>query len=131
MVANKSFRDLTAPDLVKEWKRLVNQNIMMGRDSHMLKLRLAYMTPVQLLLGIQQYRGNKTITIPQFLQDEEIWYEPDEIAAEIELATFISNSFPTAYWIWHDCMDAETPDAFQAGFAARQELREWADRILG
>lgn len=128
--ATKSARNLNAPDLVKEWKKTVNQNVMMGRDAKMFKEYLEWMTPVQILYGILQYSNTPTISIPQFLRQYEDWYIEDNIEAEIELAVSISHSYPPAYWIWHDCKDEQDYNNFQAASVARDELKEWADRIL-
>lgn len=126
----KSLKNLTAPDLVKQWKTLINQNVMMGRDSHLIKVKLEYMTPAQILLGMYQYKGQRTVTIPQFLAEEEDWYIQDETEASIELAVCVSHTYPPAYWTWHDCRYEQNYYAFQAASQALRELREWSDRIL-
>lgn len=128
--STKSFRNMNAPDLVKEWKKTVNQNVMMGRDAKMFKEHLEWMTPVQIMYGIKQYANNSTISIPQFLRQYEDWYIEDGIEAEIELAVLVSHSSPPAYWIWHDCKGEQDYNSFQAAESAREELRDWSDRVL-
>lgn len=130
-----SYRNLNSPELVKEWRKLVNSNVMMGRDSHLIKERLTYLTPVQILLGMYQYVGNKTITIPRFLKSEEAWLIDDEIEAEIELAVCITHTEPPAYWIWLDTRDEVASnntsyDVFVQGLSAKKELQEWANSVL-
>lgn len=132
----KPYKDYTAPDLVKEWRRLVNDNVNMGRDSHMIKEHLRDVTPIQMLLGIYQYVENKTISIPQFLRNQEDWLVEDEGEAAIELAVCISHNTPPAYWIWQDGKDEmmsrnTTYGIFGQTLAARKELLEWSERILG
>ena len=131
MPVTKSPREYTAPDLVKEWRKRVNQNIAMGRDAHLIKMKLEYLTPVQVLLGIYCYVGEETVSIPQFLQQEEDWIEEDTEAAEIELAAAITKSTPPAYRIWRDLRYEEpTTSNLRAYREAMSELREWVERIL-
>lgn len=124
------YRNLTAPELVKQWKRLINDNVQIGRDSSLIKQALQYLTPVQILLGIYQQQGNRTISIPQFLRNKEEWVEDDEGTAEIELAILITSKVPSFYYIWQDTRFDETPQLFAQGLEARLQLREWASRIL-
>lgn len=131
MPVTKSPREYTAPDLVKEWKKRVNQNIVMGRDAHLIKVKLEYLTPAQILLGIYCYVGEDTVSIPQFLQQEEDWIEEDQEAAEIELAAAITKTTPPAYRIWRDLRYEEpTPSNLRAYKEAKQNLYEWVERIL-
>lgn len=128
----KSLKELNSPDLVKQWKKLVNDNISIGRDAHMIKLRLEYMSPIQILYGMYQYIGQRTISIPQFLSQEEDWFVPDEMEAQIELAVAISHTKPPAYWIWHDLKE-EPPSytVFNQSKQAFSELRDWSERVIG
>lgn len=121
---------MTAPELVKQWKKLVNDHVNMGRDSHMIKEKLEFITPVQMLLGFYFYKANKTVTIPQFLKNYETWLYMDESWAEIELACHITDTYPPAYYICLDLVDEETSEAYLAYTEARLLLKEWAERIL-
>jgi hypothetical protein len=103
---------------------------MMGRDSHLIKEFLQGCNSVQLLLGIYRYEANPTITIPQFLRHSDEWLEVDEAWAEVELATYLTKTIPPQYLIYQELKDEETVNAFGHAFAARQFLKEWADRIL-
>lgn len=126
------MRELNSPDLVKQWRKLVNENVMMGRDAHMIKQRLQYMTPVQVLLGMYQYIGQTTVTIPQFLEQEEEWWVMDEMEAQIELAVCISHTKPPAYWIWQDLKnEPQYYGIYKQAKEAFEELRAWSERILG
>lgn len=131
-MTTQGLKDLKAPDLVKHWRKLVNDNVSMGRDAHMIKLRLEYLSSVQLLAGMYQYVGKKTITIPQFLSQEEEWLVEDEMEAQIELAVYISHTKPPAYWIWQDLKN-EPGDyrIYNQAKEAFDELRDWSERILG
>lgn len=126
-----NYRQANAPDMVKYWKKTVNDHVMMGRDSHLLKEALMRYTSAQILLGMHQYNGASTITIPQFLLRHERWLEPDEMWAEIRLAMEISNSTPPEFYIYMDNQEPEDSGSFQIGLAARLKLREWSDRVLG
>lgn len=121
---------LTAPDLVGRWKAIVNDNVMVGRDAHLLKLQLLTTTPVQVLLGFYQYRGVPTVSIPQFLKSSDLWLEEDEAWAEVELARYISNSVPADYWLYFDCVNEENAYAVQLAEDSRKKCLEWAGRIL-
>ena len=122
---------LTAPELVKSWKRLVNDNVMIGRDAHLLKEQLRYMTPAQLLYGIYQYIGNKIISIPQFLTQRDGWFQSDEVEAEIELAAAMSDILPPEYWIWQDLKNEQTNTyEFSQFQEAYLKLREWSTKVL-
>lgn len=130
----KSPRDLTAPDLVKHWRVLVSDHVMMGRDAHLLSEALREMTSVQLLLGMYRFKkGNSavaTATIPIFLRQKENWLELDEMWSEIDLATYITNHFPTEYYTYLDYTEEESSYAFNQSQEAKQKLREWADKVL-
>lgn len=128
-MTNKSYRDLNAPDLVKKWKSIVNDHVMMGRDSAFMKELLEKATPVQILYGMYQYH-KVSITVPQFIKSMMVWYEEDEILAEIELARYVTNYTPPEYYTYIELENEESSFAFQKSFAARQKLREWAEGIL-
>lgn len=121
---------MTAPELVKRWRAIVNDNVMIGRDSHLIKDFLLNCNSVQMLLGFYRYEGQHTITIPIFLRQAELWLELDEAAAEIELCVLLTRKIPSEYLIWKELKDEQTNYAFMQAFAARQALREWTDRIL-
>lgn len=125
-----NFRELNAPQLVSRWKSLVNDHVQVGRDAHLLKDFLLRANSVQILLGMYRMRGQSTITIPQFLRQNEAWLEEDEYLAEIELARYISKITPPEYYTYRDLMDEESTFAFKNSFEARQSLKEWSDRIL-
>lgn len=125
-----SYRDMTAPQLVGQWKRVVNDNVHMGRDSHLMKELLLRANPTQVLLGMYQFEGNRTVTIPQFYRAHEEWLELDESAADIELAVLITNKTPPDYYTWKELKDEQTAAAYALAFEAHYKLQEWADRIL-
>lgn len=134
MPTSKSPRNLTAPDLVKRWRALVGENVMIGRDAHLLSEALRTLTPVQLLLGMYRFkRGNSaaaTATIPIFLRQKENWLELDEVWAEIDLATYLTNQFPREYYTYLDYLEEESAYAFTQSQEAKQKLREWAEQVL-
>ena len=128
-----SLRTLNPTDLVKEWRKLVNDNIELSRDAFLLKRFMAEhsATPPQMLLGMHQYRGNKTLTLPQFLRGWEEWLIEDEWEAELELAVRIAHIEPPAYFIYHDFADEdETADNYARFVEAKQLLSVWKERIL-
>lgn len=119
-----------APDLVKRWKTLVNDNVMIGRDAAMLKKLLTEgVTPAQILYGMYQYEGERTITIPQFLAQQEDWLV-DAGDAEIELACCMSKTTPPEYFIWQDLKNEQTSYAYQQAREAHRKVQQWAIRIL-
>lgn len=125
-----SYREMNAPDLVKHWKKTVNDNVQMGRDAHMMKTLLEHCTPVQILCGMSQYERVRTVTIPQFIKAEVDWRIEDEFEAGVELAVAITGTIPPAYYIYHDLIDEEIPSSYKEFEAAKEELKVWADRIL-
>lgn len=125
-----NYREMTAPDLVKQWKRLVNDNVMMGRDSHLVKDFLSRATPPQILLGMYLYKDIRTVTIPQFLKQWESWLMEDNIWAEVELACYVSKHTPPEYYTYKDLIDEQNSDAFVTSMEARLKLREWAEGVL-
>lgn len=128
-----SYRKLSSPELVKEWRRIVNDNVSMGRDSHMIKVFMADhgVCAAQLLLGIYQYENSSTINIPQFLGDSQNWLVGDEWEAEVELAVCLSHHMPPSYYVYHDLKDEEPTSVNYLQFTlAKQELSLWKDRIL-
>jgi hypothetical protein len=126
----KPLSDITAPDLVKEWKHIVNDYVMIGRDAHLMKESLNIFTVAQILLGIYQYAGNRSITIPRFLSSHEEWIERDEEWAKIELAREFSKTTPKEYLLYQDLCEEENSQAFMTSLEARLWLRDWAERIL-
>lgn len=125
-----NYREMSAPELVKMWRKLVNDNVSIGRDSHLVKQALIEMNPVQMLLGIYQ-QTSKSISIPQFLRNKEQWLELDEGTAEIELAIAVTRHIPPEYYVYHENLDEESPMAHGRALEARLKLREWAENIIG
>lgn len=126
-----SYKTMNAPDLVKHWKKTVNDNVQMGRDAHMMKTLLEHCTPVQILCGMYQYTDSRTITIPQFIRQADAWLLEDEFEAGLHLAIAVSHADPPpAYYIMYDLEFEETADAHNAYENAKEELKIWADRIL-
>ena len=119
-----------APDLVKKWRSLVNDNVAMGRDAALIKKALTEgITPAQILYGMYQYETERTITIPQFLAQQEDWLvEADD--AEIELACCISHTTPPEYYIWQDYKNEQNSYAYQQAREAHRKIQLWAARIL-
>jgi len=130
MTTKKSPRDYNAPDLVKQWKKIVNDNIMIGRDAHLFKEALLKYSPVQILLGMYRCKENKTITIPQFLGQAQSWAENYEVWAEIDLAAHISNFWPNEYYTYLDFQEEESSYAWKKTLEAKKSLREWSDKVL-
>lgn len=130
MPATKSVRELNAPDLVKKWKVLVNDHVNMGRDSHLLAELLKICTPVQVLLGMYQFKGQANISIPIFTRNMDEWIEVDEEWAEVELARHISNSTPSDYYIFMDMRDSWDAQSFQTANEHMRATIRWADRVL-
>ena len=121
---------LNAPDLVKKWRSLVNDNVMMGRDSALIKKALTEgLTPAQILYGMYQYETERTITIPQFLAQQEDWLV-DAGNAEIELACCISHTTPPEYYIWQDFKNSDNSYGYQQAREAHRKVQQWAMRIL-
>lgn len=125
-----NYRDLNAPQLVRYWKKIVNDNVMMGRDAHLIKDFLLRGNSVQILLGMYRRASLRTLTIPMFLRQHEEWFEYDESLAEIELARHISHTTPPEYYTYIDLVGEETSFAFQKSLEARITLREWANKVL-
>lgn len=125
-----NYKDLTAPDLVKQWRRLVNDNVMFGRDAHLVKDFLLLATPVQVLLGMYQYKDIRTVTIPQFLRQWESWLIEDEAWAEVELACYVARQTPPEYYIYKDLVNEQNSEAFFTSIEARLKLREWSEGVL-
>jgi len=125
-----SYRELTAPDLVKQWRKIVNDNVQMGRDSHLIKQFLQGVSPAQILLGMYQYQGNRTISIPQFLKQSNEWLEIDEEEVDIDLAICVTNHVPPEYYQYHDLEGEENARAYQICREAKIRLQEWAGLIL-
>lgn len=120
---------LNAPDLVKKWKTLVNDNCQMGRDAALIKKALTELSPAQILYGMYQYETERTISIPQFLAQQEDWVI-DRDEAEIELAICISHTTPPEYFIWMDTRNEQTSYAYQQARDAYRKLQIWSARVL-
>lgn len=118
-----------APDLVKKWKMLVNDNVSIGRDSSLIKRALVELSPAQILYGMYQYETERTISIPQFLTQQEDWVI-DRDEAEIELAICISHTTPPEYFIWMDTRNEQTSYAYQQARDAHRKLQIWSQRVL-
>lgn len=130
MPYTKPVKEMDAPTLVRRWKALVNDNVMMGRDAHLFKEALTIYTPVQLMFGIYQMQGNKTVSIPQFLRGHAIWLMDNELDCSIELARLITGTAPKEYWIYRDFENPFSSAELHLYEAAKAALIEWADRIL-
>lgn len=126
----KPVKEMDAPTLVRRWKALVNDNVMMGRDAHLLKEALNIYTPVQLLYGMYLMRPSKTVSIPQFLRQHDNWVVDNELDCSIELARLITGTAPKEYWIYRDFENAFSSAESHLYETARTALIEWADRIL-
>lgn len=124
------YRNLNAPDLVKQWKKIVNDHVQIGRDAHMIKEKLAFIKPVQILLGMYRYKEQSTCTVPQFLREYERWLEDDELEAEIELCCFITESKPPEYLIYQDLKDDISYEAYQALHDSKIKLIAWTNEVL-
>lgn len=126
--------DLDCPELVKQWRKLVNDNVQMGRDAHLIKRFMADYgaTPDQILLGIYQYKDVRTVSIPQFLRQWESWLVADEWLAELELAVCICmGNAPPEYYVYHDLVD-DVQNSDDVGHLedAKQKLSNWKERVL-
>lgn len=126
-----SYRELTAPDLVKQWKQIVNSHVVMGRDAHLLKDYLNAHTPVQVLYGFYQCANRSNISIPLFLKLEDNWLEEDEFEAELELARFISHTTPPAYYTYQELKSEESFWSIQSVKTAKAILIQWIEGVLG
>lgn len=125
-----NYKELTAPELVKLWRQIVNERVSIGRDAKLLKDFLGRATSAQILCGMYQYKGSQNISIPIFLHHSEDWILEDEVEAEIELAIEIAHSVPPAYYIWKDFCKEEDSFYYRHAVAAQLELKKWADGIL-
>ena len=120
-----------APDLVKKWRSLVNDSVMMGRDSALIKKQLTEgVTPAQILFGMYQYEGERTITIPQFLSQMDEWLVEPAEEAEIELACCMSKTTPPEYYIWQDYRFEQTSYGYQQARDAKRKVQIWASKVL-
>lgn len=124
------FRDLNALELIKIWRRVVNNNVNAGRDGHLLKEYLAHTLSEIIVLGFYKYAGQGTITIPQFLRQAEDWYEEDETWARIELATLYTGVRLPDYNVYLENRLDPNPEYYQLSQTALISLKEWADRVL-
>lgn len=125
-----AYEELNATDLLRRWRQIVNGNSSGGRDGALLKNFLVHTSPVQVLLGMYRFRGQRTVSIHQFLNESEEWLEADLTLAKIELARCVANKTPTAYYVWMDNKDEESAHAQQFTEAAWNDLVAWSDRIL-
>ena len=125
-----NYRELNAPDLVKEWKKAVNDHVNISRDAALIKRKLELMSPVQIMLGMLQYKGARTITIPQFLSQEESWYLDDEELAEIELARALTGVTTEDYYVFRDLEISFNPKEIIKAQEAFKNLKVWAERVI-
>lgn len=125
-----NYRELTAPDLVKRWHNIVNDNVTFGRDSKLIKDALETLTPVQILLGFYQYEHTPVISIPQFLRQRDHWIEDNIFDAELELAVCISKNMTPDYFVYKDMQSEESAWSRAATDTAKENLREWVNEIL-
>lgn len=131
-----SYRDMNSVDLVKEWRKRINQNAHLTRDAAFLKkfMEQEGAGPAQVMLGIirAQAVGSSTYTMMQFLRASETWLEEDEFTAEVELAARLTHHYPAAYQIWRDLKDEELNASTNAQLEfAKHELAVWKDKIVG
>lgn len=124
-----SYREMNATDLVKQWKKLVNDSVMAGRDAHMFKELLLKASPIQIMAGMYWYQ-NSTITVPQFVKQVNEWLYDDEFEAELILASDISHTTPPEYYTYFDLKEEETAYAYQQVAVAKVRLQEWVNRVL-
>lgn len=125
------YRNLTPTQLVNQWKAIVNQNLIPGRDAKLLKNTLEEMNSVQVLLGMYKMKSKSyNISIPQFLKQSNEWLELDEKVAEIELARFVSGHTPDSWFVYEELKTEYGSWAFQKSLEAKQELVQWAERML-
>lgn len=127
----KPLSDITAPDLLREWRKLVGENVLAGRDLKLFKDALVRYTPAQLLFGFTQFRGVYSVTVPKFLDLTDEWLLKEESWAKIELAVEISQSTPKEYFIWRDLREEQDAQSYIASQEARRWLLEWSERVLG
>src|SRR6185436_11954014 len=106
-----------------------NDNVAIGRDAALIKRALVELTPAQILYGMYQYETERTISIPQFLAQQEDWVIDAE-EAEIELAICISHTTPPEYFLWQDYRQEQTSYAYQQARDARRKLQVWSARVL-
>lgn len=125
-----AYEELTATDLLRRWRQLVNGNSASGRDGSLLKNYLVHTSPIQVLLGMYQYRSQRTISIPQFLHESSEWLEPDIAVAKIELARCVSNKTPLSYYVWMDNKEEELATAQEFAKNAWETLVAWSDGVL-
>jgi len=120
--------------LVNEWKRVVNDNIKPMRDISRFKSLLndRGLEPPQIALGVHLMRGNRSITIGQFINSVESWLVEDPWEAELELATLLAHKTPTDYYIYKDLQQEEPrADTQQEYHEARKRLHNWVEVVLG
>lgn len=103
----------------------------MGRDSALIKRELEISSPVQILYGMYQYVGVKTISIPMFLRQRNDWIEDDEEMAGIELARLVTKATPPCYYAFMDLKDEESALLRGAALTNLRDLIEWKDNVLG
>lgn len=125
-----AYEDLNATDLLRRWRQLVNDNSASGRDGALLKNFLLHTSPIQVLLGMYQYRSQRTISIYQFLTQTENWLESDIAIAKIELARCVANKTPASYYTWMDHKDEESALGQSYAAQAYNQIMAWADGVL-
>lgn len=125
-----AYEDLNAAELLRRWRQIVNGNNAAGRDGQLLKDYLLRVSPIQVLLGMYQYRGVRTISIPQFLRQDDEWLETDLTLAKIELARCVANKTPPSYYTWMDWKDEDGALASSYTSTALHQLITWADGVL-
>lgn len=125
-----AYDDLNATDLLRRWRQLVNDNSSSGRDGALLKNFLLHTSPIQVLLGMYQYRSQRTISVYQFLTQSEDWLEPDIAVAKVELARCVANKTPPSYYVWMDYKEDESVVAKSFTDSSFSTLTAWADGVL-
>lgn len=125
-----NYRSLNAPELLKLWRSIVNKYTTGGRDLKLLKDALGLYTSPQILLGFYRNKDAATISIPQFLKQDENWLEEDETLAEIELCRILTSSTPPEYWEFRDNEEYENAIELRVATEALNKLREWSNKVL-
>lgn len=121
-------------ELVAQYRRLVNGEVNMGRDSHNLRLLLDNdgLEPTQILLGFYRCKGHSTMTVPQILRIRDQWLVENIFENNILLAREIVGYTPPEWSTYWDLLDVgiESASLEQKWRSAKWELEQWADRIL-
>lgn len=130
-ITAKPVTEYNALDLLKAWRHIVNDKALAGRDGHLLKEFLKQASPIQILVGMYDYRNEKGLSVPAFLNQSDEWLIDDENEALIQCAIRMTDSAPPEYWIWCDYRDEESAYALEESKKALKICLDWAKRIVG